>query len=1453
MRRKLSRLLCIVIAAFLVVTALPLNSIVSAATGTVYYLYKSLNSSANINNEFYYNLEPDYMGTTIPEGYTRVGVFVNGGSFTASSSDKFIFANNATVNAQAVDFEKAKLSVSGSGSIITSKIKVTSDEPSYSGDIDFDSINTFYYFDCEFLPNYEFTSDYVIKDSLSAKKVIIDSGVTVKIDSALDEYDDFNHRNSNWLSVIDNITINGTLTFGEIGSGIVGNNCLNLYDGTIILGSQGKIVGVNGACIATQSPVNYSVFDFYMKDENGSTVPADDNVFGEFIYNSSENKWICSYYSGYFDIMFDDFSLEYSNWKPTAFVKLNGNDIANYQKTSFAANQQLNFELIVPPKRAGETPLVTIRNYRWNVVSNPQLTKTANGYAFTLTPSSDEGFLIEVNWSEYDRIEPGENQFMLEIESQGSLSYQINPIDNVYPEPHSSKCSKFLYDKDILDDGIEINITLESGHDLTEILLLSNWYDDVNLALEEDPYFTRTSSGYKYTINRNNAGEWRSSDLRFFADDYDAYYEDEQFRVNADTFYYGEGTPDALVYVNGELQYEWEQGYNFEANVPVEFELTPPWWRQYNGVTPIVEIKQGGKIYSTEATGDNKIDVTPVTGKDYTYSVSFTPATINGFTVDIYWSEYDRVRKDEGDVCVTIRADEYKPYTFIDQPDVSIESPGDSNTNKYLIKENNVPQNGIRIKLESDENKILAVEDFISGIRYVPDDVDTEGIESIIHFSDSPLFSKVGGYLYLTVPSESGDYDYSLTYHDHTGNPFNVADGTYQVIYEQKFDDDGNPECYVEVNGSVVGFDTATDFEVGEDLVFTLHAPANRQGLARNIRIFNDDETFCTTDGSDGNKLVVTNDQFTFTPSSESGFIVYIDWCDYDCIWPNDDGSNIWIQTHAFDRGSINVSDYYYSATDPTNAKDHKYLVARSVFDNNGYVGISFIPDNANELMAVFIEDDVYVETANEMYPDAKLMSSNPNFVKENGIWTYKITAFNKEHIHYHISAAFSSNSEPAKVLATSIALNDRIGINYYLYLPDELASDTGAYAEVNGVRCEIGSKDSSGRYPVRASVAVAEMRDNLQLFIFRGNGTLYPLMDKAGNDASYTGFNYSVAQYINESNNSGESLTVLLKRMADFGKYAQVFFDYNEAAGSYSDIASAVSGVTSNDLHRYKDSVVTSGIGITRTGSTLELNTSTVINHKFSLDSGKSINSFKYYVDGNLVTTSSTGKYGLRYDNKSARVVLSIKQIAAAELQKSHTVVVTDLDGNEIIRIENYSALSYVYSVLSSAEADSSNESANHNLVMLLKAMYLYNRAAMQYFHVSEPTAAKRSVAKTVDEAEDPVEDTQGEPAEPAAEPEADPAEEPKEPAEPAKDSVSASQEPAEADPNVADAETKDDDEVTAGEPAEPQAPASEDQGGEEPAQEEPPVQEPAPAVPAENAEPASDDGLGSESEDVT
>lgn len=704
----------------------------------------------------------------------------------------------------------------------------------------------------------------------------------------------------------------------------------------------------------------------------------------------------------------------------------------------------------------------------------------------------------------------------------------------------------------------------------------------------------------------------------------------------------------------------------------------------------------------------------------------------------------------------------------------------------------------------------------------------------------------------MIVPSESGDYDFSLTYHDHTGNPFNVADGTYQVIYEQKFDDDGNPECYVEVNGSVVGFDTATDFEVGEDLVFTLHAPANRQGLARNIRIFNDDETFCTTDGSDGNKLVVTNDQFTFTPSSESGFIVYIDWCDYDCIWPNDDGSNFWIQTHAYDRGSINVSDYYLSATDPTNAKDHKYLVARSVFDNNGYVGISFIPDNANELMAVFIEDDVYVETANEMYPDAKLMSTNPNFVKENGIWTYKITAFNKEHIHYHISAAFSSNSEPAKVLATSIALNDRIGINYYLYLPDELASDTGAYAEVNGVRCEIGSKDSSGRYPVRASVAVAEMRDNLQLFIFRGNGTLYPLMDKAGNDASYTGFNYSVAQYINESNNSGESLTVLLKRMADFGKYAQVFFDYNEAAGSYSDIASAVSGVTSNDLHRYKDTVVTSGIGITRKGSTLELNTSTVINHKFSLDSGKSINSFKYYVDGNLVTTSSTGKYGLRYDNKSARVVLSIKQIAAAELQKSHTVVVTDLDGNEIIRIENYSALSYVYSVLSSAEADSSFESANHNLVMLLKAMYLYNRAAMQFFHITEPAAAKRSVAKTVD-AEEPADDPQGEPAEPASEPEADPAEEPKEPAEPAKDPVGTSQEPAEADPKAADPETKDDDEVTAGEPAEPQAPVSEEQGGEEPAQEEPPVQEPAPAAPAENAEPASDNCSGSEGEDVT
>ena len=312
--------------------------------------------------------------------------------------------------------------------------------------------------------------------------------------------------------------------------------------------------------------------------------------------------------------------------------------------------------------------------------------------------------------------------------------------------------------------------------------------------------------------------------------------------------------------------------------------------------------------------------------------------------------------------------------------------------------------------------------------------------------------------------------------------------------------------------------------------------------------------------------------------------------------------------------------------------------------------------------------------------------------------------------------------STPAQVLKSSIALNDMIGINYFLSLPDEFLADSGAYVTVNGNRCELMGKDSQGRYPLTYSVAAAEMRMNLVLRLCRGDGTLYPLLDKQGVDVTSTGFIYSVATYINEANASGraaEDLLLLLNRMGDYGKVAQIYFNNDAGLGSYSTLAGDIGNVSLDNLSRYYPVITKKdNMGIRRTGSTLELRTATVLNHRFVLDSGKSISDYKFYVDGKLITTASTGDVKLWYESSSGKYVLSITNIAAAQLQEKHDVTVTNQDGEVVISITNYSALSYAYTVISQKESDPGFAT----LVKLLKAMYLYNRAAMAYFKVDEP-----------------------------------------------------------------------------------------------------------------------------------
>lgn len=105
-----------------------------------------------------------------------------------------------------------------------------------------------------------------------------------------------------------------------------------------------------------------------------------------------------------------------------------------------------------------------------------------------------------------------------------------------------------------------------------------------------------------------------------------------------------------------------------------------------------------------------------------------------------------------------------------------------------------------------------------------------------------------------------------------------------------------------------------------------------------------------------------------------------------------------------------------------------------------------------------------------------------------------------------------------------------------------------------------------------------------------------------------------------------------------------------------------------------------------------MALEAATEINHKFKLDTGKKVSDYRFYVDGKEITTSTTGTVTLWYNASEKIYVISIKKIASSEMQIAHEVVVKDKTTNqEVLRIDNFSALRYAYAVLSNAETNSS------------------------------------------------------------------------------------------------------------------------------------------------------------------
>ena len=293
------------------------------------------------------------------------------------------------------------------------------------------------------------------------------------------------------------------------------------------------------------------------------------------------------------------------------------------------------------------------------------------------------------------------------------------------------------------------------------------------------------------------------------------------------------------------------------------------------------------------------------------------------------------------------------------------------------------------------------------------------------------------------------------------------------------------------------------------------------------------------------------------------------------------------------------------------------------------------------------------------------------------------------------------TNSIVSRVYGYNVNLKGRIGLNVFLFIPQRVLQDGGLTVTLNGDRypvAEARTRQAEGLtiYQFPVDKAAKEMNDLVTVRLFAGDGSPETLLWR-NEDVTDTGWSYCIQTYIDRSieDDVEPMLLEVVRTMNDYGSLAQAYFHYNEA--NRAPVLGNPGAVTESDLQPY-EAKLTPGkaTGVSYAGSRLVLKSGTVIRHYFSIDEG-SVDDYSFKLGSKTVTPVETEDGWM----------IEIPDIYARYLDNMYTVTVSSSEGRVLTL--KYSALSYAYKVVQNNEDPA--------LVELVKAMYLYNRAAKAYF----------------------------------------------------------------------------------------------------------------------------------------
>lgn len=281
-----------------------------------------------------------------------------------------------------------------------------------------------------------------------------------------------------------------------------------------------------------------------------------------------------------------------------------------------------------------------------------------------------------------------------------------------------------------------------------------------------------------------------------------------------------------------------------------------------------------------------------------------------------------------------------------------------------------------------------------------------------------------------------------------------------------------------------------------------------------------------------------------------------------------------------------------------------------------------------------------------------------------------------------------------------SLTLGDEIGVNFYMIIPEEARgedayitfSTSGKNQNEVTIPVSEGAVQSDGRIKFTYRVNSLQMADTITAIYHYG-------INKTVTET------YSIKTYIDcvlASDKASDELKELVIKIANYGHYAQIALAESNGFVIGIDYASMPAYGTepdsSVDLSRYNMISTGKVNGIKRISMSLSLNTRTMINLYFTVDSS-------YTTTPQIIVKDSSGQVVSGILNKQAdgRYRLSIPNISAHKLAETYTVCV-----DETLEI-NVSTMSYAYSALSISTINDATKD-------MVASLYEYYVATMNY-----------------------------------------------------------------------------------------------------------------------------------------